>query len=96
MTTAETSIVIGRPTRPVCVTVNNKPIKIDGPKASGLAIKEAAIEQGLAIELDFQLAGLGPDGKQHIIGDADVVDVTSGSAFFATAPDDNSAWKWTR
>ena len=90
MTAAETSTVTDRPTRPVFVTVNNKPIKIDGPQASGLAIKEAAIEQGVAIELDFQLAVVGPDGKQHIVGDADDVTVTSDSKFFATAPDDNS------
>ena len=96
MTTAETSTVIEQPTRPVFVTVNNKPVKIDGPWASGLAIKEAAIEQGVAIELDFQLAVLAPNGKQRIIGDADVVEVTSDSKFFATAPDDNSDRKRMR
>ena len=96
MTTAETSTVTDRPTRPVFISVNNKPVKIDGPQASGLEIKEAAIEQGVAIELDFQLAVVGPDGKQHIVGDADVVTVTSDSKFFATAPDDNSAGKRLR
>ena len=30
------------------------------------------------------------DGKQLIIGDADIVEVTDKSVFFATAGDDNS------
>ena len=90
MTDTGTSTVTDRPTRPVFITVNNKPVKIEGPRASGLAIKEAAIEQGVAIELDFQLAIVGPDGKQQIIGNDDVVEVSMDSKFFATAPDDNS------
>jgi hypothetical protein len=77
-------------TRPVFVTVNTKPVKVDGPLASGLGIKKAAIEQGVAIELDFQLALIDPDGKHQIIGDDDLVEVTSKSEFVATATDDNS------
>ena len=96
MTTPETIIVPERPTRPVFVTVNNKPVKIDGPHASGLAIKEAAIEQGVDIKLDFQLAVVERDGKQRIVGDRDVIEVISDSEFFATAPDDNSDGKRLR
>ena len=79
-----------KPRRPVFVHVNRKEVKIDGPRASGLEIKEAAIEQGVDIELDFQLAMLDPEGKQKIIGDKDFVEVSDKSEFFATASDDNS------
>lgn len=90
MTAPDTSKGGDKPTRPVVITVNRKEVKIDGPRASGLEIKEAAIEQGVAIELDFQLAMLDPEGKQRIVGDDEVVAVSDKSVFFATAPDDNS------
>ena len=79
-----------KPRRPVFIYVNHKEVKIDGPRTSGLEIKRAAIAQGVAIELDFQLAMLDDEGHQKIVGDNDVVQVTDGSEFFATAPDDNS------
>ena len=44
------------------------------------------------IELDFQLAKDGPDGKQQIVGDSDKVDLREFKTFFATASDDNS-WR---
>jgi hypothetical protein len=74
----------------VTVTVNNKPVKVPGPKASGLEIKEAAIAQGVEIELDFQLALIKPNGKREIVGDDDEVTVNKNSVFVATATDDNS------
>ncbi|WP_419924735.1 multiubiquitin domain-containing protein [Candidatus Poriferisocius sp.] len=77
----------------VHITVNRQDIEIDGPGDSGLEIKEAAIEQGVDIALDFQLAMLDPEGKQKIIGDNDVVEVSDKSEFFATASDDNSYWE---
>ena len=76
--------------RPVPVEVNNKPVKIDGPTATGLQIKKAAIDQGVSIELDFVLAMEGPDGKHIIIGDSDEVSLQYGEKFYATTPDDNS------
>ena len=90
MSTAVTTGVAETPTRPVFITVNRKQIKVDGPKVSGLEIKEAAIEQGLAIGLAFTLTEETSDGKEKIIGDADIVEVTEKSVFFATAGDDNS------
>ncbi len=90
MSTAVTTGVAETPTRPVFITVNRKEVKVDGPRVSGLEIKEAAIEQGLPIELDFQLAEETSEGKRPIIGDADIVEVTDKSVFFATAGDDNS------
>ena len=90
MSDAVTTAVVDTPTRPVFITVNRKEVKVDGPRVSGLAIKQAAIKQGVPIELDFQLAVVTPDGKQDIIGDDDIVEVTDKSEFFATAGDDNS------
>ena len=90
MSDAVTTAVTDTPTRPVFITVNRKEVKVDGPKVSGLEIKEAAIEQGVAIELDFKLAEETSDGKHKNIGDRDIVEVTNKSVFFATAGDDNS------
>ena len=57
---------------------------------TGLEIKQAAIAQGVPIQLDFQLAEIRPNGEHQIIGDGDVVTVTRHSKFVATAADDNS------
>ncbi len=99
MTTTAISQAEGSRTRPVLITVNKKPVKIEGQKVSGLEIKEKvsgleikeiAIMEGVAIKLDFHLAMLGPDGKYDPVGDAEVVEVSSDSEFVATAGDDNS------
>ena len=90
MTDPKTSMSADMPRGPVHITVNRQDIEVDGPRDSGLEIKEAAIGQGLAIDLSFQLAMETPAGEQKIIGDNDVVDVSDKSVFFATAPDDNS------
>ncbi|MXV79724.1 MAG: hypothetical protein F4X58_06545 [Chloroflexi bacterium] len=72
------------------ISVNNKPVELKAQLPSGLEIKEAAIEQGVAIKLDFQLARVDLDGKQQIVGNTDKVDVLEFKTFFATAGDDNS------
>ena len=90
MRSAETTTVVEAAARPVLITVNRQDVKIAGPTASGLDIKRAAIDQGIAIELDFQLAMVGRGGAQGIVGDRDTVEIHDGSEFFATASDDNS------
>ncbi len=72
------------------ISVNRKPVDVEDRLPTGIEIKEASIEQGVAIELDFQLAKVEPDGKQQIVGDADKVDVLEFKTFVATAGDDNS------
>jgi hypothetical protein len=72
------------------IKVNNNPVRIDGPKATGLQIKEAAIAQGVPIQVTFQLSEKLEDHKTKIIGDTDVVDVRNGLTFVAVADDDNS------
>ena len=90
MRSAESTTVAEAAARPVLITVNRKDVKIAGPTASGLDIKRAAIDQGLPIELDFQLAMIGRGGAQRIVGDRETVGIHDGSEFFATAADDNS------
>ena len=93
MTTNEPAVETAhrkRPERSVPISVNNKPVKIGGHRASGLEIKTVAIEQGVAIEPDFQLALVTEDGKLKIVGDHDVVELSSDAKFVATASDDNS------
>ena len=72
------------------ISVNRKPVEVKGRLVSGLEIKEASVEQGVAIQLEFQLAKVGPDGKHLIVGDDEKVDVSEFKTFFATASDDNS------
>ena len=77
-------------TKPFEISVNRKPVEVAGPIVTGLEIKEASIQQGLPIEVYFQLALVEPDGKERIIGNSDKVDVRESKTFFATAADDNS------
>jgi hypothetical protein len=74
----------------VTVTVNENTVEIEGPKATGLEIKQAAIAQGVKIELSFVLSEELPNRRTRIVGDTDVVTVTKHSRFIAVAPDDNS------
>ena len=77
-------------TKPFQISVNRKPVVVEEPVVTGLDIKEASIKQGVAIELDFQLAVVEDDGKQRIIGNSDKVDVREYKTFYATSSDDNS------
>lgn len=72
------------------ITVNGKVVRVDGPKASGLEIKEAAIAQGVSIQLDFVLSEEIGDRRTKVIGDKDEITVHPHSKFIAVAPDDNS------
>lgn len=72
------------------ITVNRKPVSVVGHKQTGLQIKKAAIDQGVKIELSFQLSEHRGHHQTHIIGDTDEVTVHKGSEFFAVAGDDNS------
>ncbi|MCQ9163108.1 multiubiquitin domain-containing protein [Arthrobacter sp. STN4] len=79
-----------KPKKTLEITVNNKPVVIPDKKITGYEIKQAAIEQGVSIELDFQLALILPKGRQ-IIGDSDELVIThKKDNFIATAADDNS------
>ncbi len=72
------------------ITVNEKPVSIDGPRVTGRQIREAAIQAGLPIGLDFMLTEELPNGRSRVVGDDDVVTVNKNSRFDAVAGDDNS------
>lgn len=74
----------------VKITVNKRPVRLDDDDVTGLEIKQAAIEQGVAIQLDFVLSLHLRDGGTRIIGDADRIEVDERSRFTAVAGDDNS------
>lgn len=74
----------------VVITVNEKPVTVTGPKATGLEIKQAAIAQGVQIGLDFQLSEELANGRTRIVGDAEPITVNKNSRFDAVAGDDNS------
>lgn len=75
----------------VMIHVNNEPVEVEGPKRTGLEIKEAAISQGVPdVELDFVLSKEMGQGRTNIVGDTDEVVVNKKSRFLLVAPDDNS------
>lgn len=72
------------------ISVNGKAFPIRRGVKTGLEIKQAAINAGVAIQLDFVLSlEVGP-GQTRIIGDRDRVRVKSGQQYLAIADDDNS------
>lgn len=71
------------------VHVNHQHVVLHGHHLTAAQIKQAAIEQGVRIEPDFQLSVL--HGKRYeVLADTDVVAVHEGQEFRAVAPDDNS------
>lgn len=76
--------------RSVPIEVNHKPVKVDGPTATGLQIKQAAIDQGVSIQVDFHLSVIGEDGKEVRVDDDESIALHHDMQFFAVAGDDNS------
>lgn len=74
----------------VTIEVNSHKVKMPAGPASGLEIKNAAIDQGVKIEPSFVLQQQLPNGSAKVIGDDDKVQLTDHLAFTAIAPDDNS------
>lgn len=74
----------------VAIVVNGQHLRVQGPRATGLEIKEAAIAQGVQIEVSFQLSEKIGDHKTKIIGDHETATLHEGAVFVAVADDDNS------
>jgi hypothetical protein len=72
------------------ITVNNRPVRVEDQRLTGLEIKEAAIAQRVPIQLDFLLSEQLKHGETRIVGDTDEVKVDKHSKFTAVAGDDNS------
>lgn len=73
----------------VVILVNNRDVKLPTRKATGLEIKEAAIAQGVKIQVDFKLFRV-TGSAQHPVLDTDEVTVHEGEKFHCVAGDDNS------
>jgi hypothetical protein len=74
----------------VTITVNFKPVSFIVRHATGLEIKQAAIEQGVKIQLDFVLFRDKGHGRRDPIRDDQSVDLEQGEKFEAVPGDDNS------
>jgi len=75
----------------VTVTVNTKPVRLPDHRVKGLQIKEAAIDQGVEIQLDFLLTLEAHEGQPaRTIDDDEVVTITKHSEFTANDADDDS------
>jgi hypothetical protein len=79
-----------QPHRLVEIVVNKYPVRVEGPTATGLQIKEDAIAQGVKIQVSFQLSEKLGDHKTKVIGNTDTVTLHEGAVFVAVADDDNS------
>lgn len=74
----------------VDVLVNFKTVTLPTERLTGLAIKEAAIAQGVSIQVDFVLFEDHGHGRRDLIRDDQVVHVHRGERFEAIPGDDNS------
>jgi hypothetical protein len=75
---------------PVEVVVNEKAVVLDNDDQTGLSIKQAAIAQGVAIQLDFVLSIERGQGKTELVGDNQHIKVHKHERFLAIPNDDNS------
>lgn len=88
----DTAQALAKGAHATTISVNRAPVNMPDDRSTGLEIKQAAIEQGVKIDLNFQLLlehGNG-HGKPKVIGDNEPVHLKEGASFVAIAPDDNS------
>jgi hypothetical protein len=76
--------------REIVIVVNERDVKVQEHPLTGRAIKQAAISQGVPIELGFVLSEELGDRRSRVVGDDDMVHVHKHLHFIAVAPDDNS------
>jgi len=76
--------------RTIEIIVNNRRVQVEDKRLTGLEIKEAAIAQGVLIQLDFILSEHRGQGGTRVVGDTDEVKVHKHAKFTAVAGDDNS------
>ena len=72
------------------IIVNENPVEIIGHRHTGLEIKQAAIDAGLSIQLDFVLTEEQGPGMNRVVGDNDEVTLTKKSVFEAIPNDEHS------
>jgi hypothetical protein len=77
--------------RTIEITINKKPVEIVQGEHTGREIKQAAIDAGLPVQLDFVLTEIhGGSPNRPTIGNEDTVNVHPGSKFSLIADDDDS------
>ncbi len=75
----------------VTVKVNTKPVTLPAHRVTGRQVKEAAIAQGVEIDIDFLLTLEASGGKPaRTIDDDETITVTRHSEFTANDGDDDS------
>lgn len=72
------------------VLVNFKAVRLTEHRLTGCEIKQAAISQGVRIQLDFVLFELVGPNRRELIRDDQIVEVRMGERFEAVPGDDNS------
>ena len=72
------------------VSVNDKPVVLEGSKQTGESIKKAAVDQGVNIKEDFVLSIELGGGKTRLLGDDESIEVHPDDRFLAIENDDNS------
>jgi multiubiquitin len=83
-------IVVHKHPHLIEIKVNGRAVHLEDKEVTGLEIKQAAIAQGVPIELGFILQQELPNGNSRIIGDTDSVKIRPHERFTAIANDDNS------
>jgi len=76
--------------RQIIITVNFKPVAMPERHATGIEIKQAAIAQGVNIQLDFVLFRDKGHGRRDPIRDDEKIELHGGEKFEAVPGDDNS------
>lgn len=74
----------------VTVTVNDKPVVLEGAKQTGASVKKAAIEQDVNIKQEFVLSIELGGGRTKLVNDEEHIEVREGERFLAIENDDNS------
>ena len=72
------------------ITLNDKPVVLDGSKQTGESIKKAAIDQDVNIKQDFVLSIELGGGRTELVGDDQSIQVHPNDRFVAIENDDNS------
>jgi Multiubiquitin len=72
------------------ISVNFKPVTMPRRQATGLEIKQTAVDQGVNIQIDFVLFRDKGHGRRDPIRDDERVELHPGEKFEAVPGDDNS------
>jgi hypothetical protein len=76
---------------PVIVKVNGKAVQLSKHRVTGLEIKQAAIDAGVEIKIDFELTEEAREGKPaRNVADDEPITVTKHSEFLAVDPEEDS------